>query len=239
MYWRPELADAHDRYWALLHMALHHAGIESPEHLTVSTDTFVEWLDPELVLSQTCGMPYRTQLHDRVSLVGTPDFGVEGCRPGYYNSVFVVRASDERTAMGQFAQSTFAYNDRMSQSGYAAPFHHLRPLGFWFESQLHTGRHAASAAAVADGSADVASLDAVAWRLLQNHDAIADQLSVLEVTAPTPGLPYISRRGADVATLFEAVRSAIRSLQPDDRQALGLLDLTRIPPADYFAVPNP
>ena len=239
MYWRPELVDAHDRYWDLLHGALQDAGIDSPEHLTVSTDTFAEWLDPELVLSQTCGMPYRTQLHDQVTLVGTPDFGVEGCRPGYYNSVFVVRASDERTAMRQFARSTFAYNDQISQSGYAAPFHHIRPLGFWFESQLRTGRHADSAEAVADGNADIASLDAVSWRLLQNHDAVADQLRVLEVTAQTPGLPYISRRGADVATLFEAVRSAIRSLQPKDRLALGLLDLIRIPPADYFAVPNP
>ena len=153
--------------------------------------------------------------------------------------MFVVRASDERTTLLQFAELTFAYNDDISQSGYAAPFHHVRPLGFWFESRLQTGNHAASAAAVADGSADVASLDAVSWRLLQNHDEFADQLRVLEVTAPTPGLPYISHRDADVAALFEAVRSAIRSLRPDDRQSLGLLDLIRIPPADYFAVPDP
>ena len=239
MYSRPELADAHDRYWSLLREALQEAGINSPEHLTVSRDPFAEWLDPELVLSQTCGMPYRTRLHDQVSLVGTPDFGVEGCWPGYYNSVFVVRASDERTTLLQFAELTFAYNDDISQSGYAAPFHHVRPLGFWFESRLQTGDHAASAAAVADGSADIASLDAVSWRLLQNHDVVADHLKVLEVTAPTPGLPYISHRGADVAVLFEAFRSAIRSLRPDDRQSLGILDLIRIPPADYFAVPDP
>ena len=79
MYDRPELRDAHDRLWATIRGNLGYG----PESLSSPTDMASFWQSDDLLFGQTCGMPYRTFLHDRVQLVGTPDYGIEGCPPGY------------------------------------------------------------------------------------------------------------------------------------------------------------
>ena len=239
MYARPELAEAHARYWALIRTNLSAEGIESPEHLAQEAEEFSVWNDPNLVLSQTCGMPYRIWLHDKVTLVGTPDFGVEGCPPGYYRSALVARKVDTRETVGEFRDAVFAYNQTYSQSGYAAPYWHCEKLGFWFQSQMHTEQHRLSALAVAEGRADLASLDAVSWRLMQQYEPFADTLRVVEWTEPTPGLPLITAKDNDAGVIFDAVADAIARLDEADRVELGLRGLVKIEAAAYLAVPNP
>ena len=239
MYARPELAEAHGRYWQLIRAELAKRGIDNPKTLAQDTDEFEVWNHPELVLSQTCGMPYRLWLHDKVTLVGTPDFAIEGCPPGYYRSAIVVRTDDPRETLEAFAQARFAFNQNFSQSGYAAPYNHLKPRGLWFDDQLQTHGHLISAQWVAAGKADIAALDAVSWRLMQRYEAFARDLRVLEWTEPTPGLPYITAKGADRAATFDAVMAAIASLSNNDRDALGLTGLVEIPKQDYLAIPNP
>ena len=129
MYLRPETAEAHARYWALICEELAARGIAAPETLNNKAEESTVWNAPDLTLSQTCGMPYRLWLHDHVTLIGTPDFGVEGCPPGYYNSVFVVRANDPRETIADFRRARFAYNQSFSQSGYAAPYAHCMAQG--------------------------------------------------------------------------------------------------------------
>ena len=239
MYMRPELAGAHDRYWALIRQNLSEAGIDSPAALSQQAEEFHVWKHPELVLSQTCGMPYRTWLHDRVALVGTPDFSLRDCPPGYYRSAIIVRAADPRQKTEAFRDAVFAYNQTFSQSGYAAPYWHLEPEGFWFENRLHTGQHLLSARAVADNRADIAALDAVSWRLMQQYEPFTSALRVLQWTEPTPGLPLITSKSADPQKIFDAVEGAIKRLHSSDRQILGLAGIVHIPKADYLAVRNP
>lgn len=239
MYQRPELVDAHDRYWQLIRAALDESGFESPEALSQDAEEFYVWNHPELVLSQTCGMPYRTWLHDKVELVGTPDFGLQGCPPGYYRSALIVRADDPRTDIAAFDDAIFAYNQTFSQSGYAAPYWHVKPMGFWFEKRMHTNQHVQSAKAVSDGRADIASLDAVSWRNIESYEAFASGLRVLEWTAPTPGLPLITALGQDRSTILNAVRQAIARLEEEDRSRLGIKGIVQIPKGDYLRIPNP
>jgi len=239
MYQRPELVDAHNRYWALIRIHLSRAGIASPEALSQDAEEMSVWTAPGLVMSQTCGMPYRVRLHDRVALVGTPDYGVEGCPPGYYRSAIVVRKNDDRADLAAFEGAVFAYNDALSQSGYAAAYWHVTRHHPWFETCLQTGQHVDSARAVADGRADIASLDVVSWRLMREHDSWTRDLRVLEWTEPTPGLPYIARLGADVLAIFTAVRRAIADLPEGDRSRLGIRDVVSIPKAAYLAMPDP
>lgn len=239
MYQRPELAAAHARYWALIAANLRSSGIDAPDALSQDAEEFFVWRHPELVLSQTCGMPYRLWLHDAVSLVGTPDFGVDGCPPGHYRSALIVRADDPRTQVAAFKDARFAYNQTFSQSGYAAPYAHLRPQGFFFENCIQTEQHLASAHAVAEGRADIASLDAVTWRNIERFEPFAPRLRVLEWTVPTPGLPLITARGRDTDAIFGAVAGAIAALTGDDAANLGLKGIVLIAKADYLAVPNP
>ena len=239
MYARPELAEIHDRYWQLIRQELAHRGIDSPEALAQDAEEFAVWTAPDLVLSQTCGMPYRLWLHDRVTLIGTPDFGLEGCPPGYYRSAIVARASDPRQRPEEFADAVFAYNQTFSQSGFAAPHNHLKPRGFWFSNRLQTHGHLMSARAVAGGQADIAALDAVSWRLMQRYEGFAQHLRVVEWTTPTPGLPYIAAKGADRAAIFGAVAAAIDGLGARDRDDLGIRGLVDIPGTAYLAIANP
>lgn len=239
MYHRPELADTNARYWALIRRRLQAAGVDSPTELSQDVDEVATWSDRSLVLSQTCGMPYRNDLHGRVTLICTPDYGLDGCDPGYYRSAVVVRRDESRTRVEDFASATFVYNQHHSQSGFGAAYQHVAPLGFWFASRFGSGSHVASAGAIADGRADIGVIDAVTWRLIQRYDPFASSLKVIDWTTPTPGLPYISRFGLDGATMFDAIAQAISDLEEDDRRSLGIDGLLCIPAEDYLRVENP
>jgi ABC-type phosphate/phosphonate transport system substrate-binding protein len=238
MYDRPETAGANDRLWALIRDRLREGGIAAPERLSRgAVDPFDEWEAADLVLSQSCGFPYRTRLHGRVALVGTPDYGVEGCPPGYYCSRIVVRADDSRRTLSEFEGARLAFNDPGSQSGWAALAAHAPRLARG--PLLLTGAHAASARAVAEGRADLAALDAVSWALIARAEAFAAGLRIVASTPPTPGLPLIAALGADAAALFGAVAAAIAALSPGDREMLLIRGLVRIPAKGYLTVPTP
>ena len=239
MYHRPELAAAHARYWTGIRTRLESAGMPCPAELTQDAEGLVTWTDPALVLSQTCGMPYRLSLHGRVTLIGTPDYGLNGCPPGYYRSAVITRADDRREQVTDFAELVLAYNEPTSQSGLNAAYHHAAEFGFWFEHRLRTGSHLLSAGAVADGSADIATVDAVTWRLIERYETFAKKLRVIDWTTPQPGLPYISRLGVDGAIAFAAIAEAIADLAETDRTALGLQGLVRISAEAYLDVPDP
>lgn len=229
---------ANDRLWAAIRQA-YGAG---PPSLDRETDPHATWEDPHLVLSQTCGLPYRSQLHDRVTLVGTPDYGVRGCPPGYYKSYVVVRRADPRRHLGEFKGACLARNDLRSQSGWAAIEGHLAENGFGFSfagNTLDTGAHLGSAQAVADGHADLAALDAVTWTLIKRETTMAGSLRVLLSTRPTPGLPFITGPDRDPAPLFSALQTAISALSARDRGRLLLKGVVAIPRAAYLAEPLP
>lgn len=240
MYDRPDLTGATDRYWALIRDGLRARGMDAPAALRRGdAELMPQWLAPDLVLSQTCGFPYRARLHGKVRLVGTPDFGVEGCPPGYYRSVLIARAGDTRGALAAFDGVAMAYNDGLSQSGWAAPQNHAAALGLRFPAGNMTGSHAASLVAVAEGRADLAALDAVTFRLLSRSHPAAALVKVVAMTDPTPGLPYICAEAVDADMVFDAIAAAIAALEDADRAALGLRGLCPIPAETYLAVQTP
>ena len=230
---------ANDRLWASIRDGLRSGGIAAPDALTRGEGAYwPAWEAPDLVLSQTCGYPFRARLHTRVTYIGTPDYGVEGCPPGHYNSVFVVRKDDPRQTLADFDGAPFAFNEALSQSGWAAPQTHAARLGLRLPTVLMSGGHRRSAAAVAEGLADIAAVDAVTHALMQGDPAAA-ALRVIARTDPTPGLPLIAAKGADAGAIFDAVAEAIAALARQDRATLRLKGLVRFAAADYLAVPNP
>lgn len=240
MYDRPEIRAVTDRYWQLIRAALARRSIDAPASLRRGdAELMPQWTDPDLLLSQTCGFPFRAKLHDKVTLIGTPDFGVEGCAPGYYRSVLIARRDDPRGTLAAFDGTAIAYNDALSQSGWAAPQNHAAKLGLTFPAGVQTGSHAASLAAVATGHADLAALDAVTWSLLSEYDPKAASVHVIALTDPAPGLPYITAQGRDSAPVFDAIAEAIAQLDPRERAALRLNGIVYIPAETYLAVPTP
>lgn len=235
------LMAANDRLWAGVRNGLRALGIAAPDALTRGDGAYwPAWEAPDLVLSQTCGYPFRARLHQNVAYVGTPDYGVEGCPPGHYTSVFVARKDDPRQTLADFDGAAFAYNEALSQSGWAAPQTHAARLGLRLRPALMTGGHRRSAVAVAEGRADIAAIDAVTLALmLEQADPVTASLQVIARTDPTPGLPLITAKGAAAGAIFDAVAAAIAVLTPRDRATLRLKGLLRIPVSAYLAVPNP
>ncbi len=235
MYDRPETQAANDRYWDLIRA---HIDGATPETLTRTGDIWDHWRDPALVLSQTCGLPYRNRLHGKVALVGTPVLDLD-CPPGQYFSLCLVRRSDPRNSLQAFENATIAVNDPLSQSGWAAPQNLAHELGFGFTKTLLTGSHIASARAVAQGKAEIAAVDALTWTLIKRFDDIARDLRVLTQTPATPTLPYITALGRDAGKMRAAIGVAIETLDPKDKNLLGLKGITQIPAEDYLALPTP
>lgn len=239
MYDRAETMAANDRLWALVRDGLRTRGLAAPETLTRGAGAYWQaWEDPGLVLSQTCGFPYRARLHDKVALVASPDYGLPDCPPGYYCSVFVARADDART-LPEFRAARFAFNEGLSQSGWAAPQNHAASMGFHFAASLETGSHRGSALAVAEGRADLACLDALTWTMLQRWEPAVAGLREVARTAPTPALPYIAAKGADIGATFAALADAVAALSPGERETLSLRGVVRIAAERYLAVPIP
>lgn len=237
MYDRPETAGANDRLWTLIREELGYG----PDRLKRPAGFMADWTSHDLLLSQTCGLPYRLHLKDRVALVGTPNYGLPGATPGHYRSMVVVRAEDDRRRFARFRGAVLAVNSPGSQSGWAAIEHEANLLGFSFlENRLVSGGHAASVAAVAQGLADIAAIDEVTWALLQRYQpATTAQLRVLERTPETPGLPLITAAGRDADAIFRAVERAAERLDDQDRATLLLDGIVKIPAEAYLAVPTP
>jgi len=235
MYDQPSQRAANDALWAQIRAALGYG----PEQLTRGGDLWAQWTAPDLALSQTCGLPFRAKLHDRVALVGTPDYGLAGCPPGYYNSVIAVRSGSGLTAPEELAGKRMAYNEALSQSGWAAPCGFLEAHGVTPGALVQSGAHQASAEMVAEGAADFAALDARAWQIFEEHTELGEKLTVIARTEPTPALPFITAQGGDTGAIRSAMQAALDALPERHRQRLGLRSVLHIPAEDYLALPIP
>jgi ABC-type phosphate/phosphonate transport system substrate-binding protein len=236
MYDWPEVRPATDKLWERLRDALRAADIDAPDRLTRDREIADVWLDPELVLGQTCGLSLVRELSGRVAALGALDFGVPGCAAGWYRSAVVARADDPRKALSDFRDARLAINGRDSQSGYGAILHHAAPLarkgGFFAHTEV-TGAHAASVARIAEGEADIAAIDFVSWGLARRFMPEATRLRMLMLTDPTPGVPLIAAPGADVATYRGAITRAVRGLDAATRSELSLQGFAALDAADY------
>lgn len=215
MYWRAENAALWRAFWSVVQDCARDEGLSLPD-LTppedLPSDWYTHWLSPDLALSMTCGLPFRSRLHDKVQYIGTLDFGLGG-PAGHYHSQIITRPGLTD------APRRLAYNSADSQSGWAAA-QELPDFASLTEF-VATGGHAASLAAVTDGRADIACLDGATWRLLQALDPKAAQVTQRGTTRPTPALPLIAAKGTDPAPLRSALRRATGTFQTDTPDHMG------------------
>jgi hypothetical protein len=236
MYERAETVSAHNMFWSILRDGLNARGIDAPQRLSRTNEPWLQWRSPDLVLSQTCSLPFRSELHKIVNLVGTPDYGLPDTLPGHYFSVLIARANDQRINPARDHSATMAVNDHRSQSGWAAALDHLggRP------NMTHlTGSHLASARAVIEGQADWAALDAISWRGIIQSSKMEMALRVFGVTRQTPGLPLITSGKHDPKPIAEAITDTLHRLDKRSREDLGIRSLVQIPEDDYLCIPIP
>ena len=101
---------------------------------------------------------------------------------------------------------------------------------------IETGSHRASILAVAEEIAEVAAIDAVCWALALRYEpkAVA-RLTVVEMTAFRPGLPFITaveRGDKGVQSLRAAIKEALSD--PATRAARKLLHIVGLGSLDEW-----
>lgn len=228
-----------DALWSAIAAALRARGIEAPERLARPAHLPDDWLRPDLLLSQTCGLPFARRLRGRVGLVGGVAYDVPDCSPGSYRSRIVVRAGDPAQAIEDMKGRIVAINSDDSQSGSGSLRMVLRELGAphpFFARIIETGAHVDSIRAVARGDADIAAIDAVTFALASRFMPEVQGLRVIGLTPKTPGLPLVTRLGRPTEALFEAVGEAIEAVGPAVRAALMLRGVVQRREEDFDGI---
>jgi len=244
MYDFPWTAGANDALWASISARLAEAGVQSPKALTRGPAPTAQWRDPGLIFGQACGYPYVTGLKDAVTLIAAPEYAFPGCDGAAHRSFLVCRARDPRRAVGEFRGSTAALNGWDSNTGMnlfraaVAPIARGAPF---FRAVVVTGSHEASVTAVAEGQADLASIDCVSFALIERgRPELVERVAIVAESPLTPGLPFIAsaRLGAPtIAVVREALMAALADPElAEARAALGLKGAPPIAPSDYRRV---
>lgn len=212
MYCWPENRNDWQNFWKAIRSELAKLDIPAPQFLTFGQPLEDVWQAPDLLIGHTCGWPYINKLRDKVTLVGRFNFGVEGCAPGHYNSVFIVPESSELSSMNAPSNSdpSIAVNGTNSQSGFRV----LREVFENIESSerlIVTGSHRDSICAIANGEAEFAAIDAITWELAKAYEPMAQDVKIVGRSSPMPGLPLITANANRelVPQLFDAIRSAV------------------------------
>ncbi|SCB44186.1 phosphate/phosphite/phosphonate ABC transporter substrate-binding protein [Rhizobium multihospitium] len=236
------LRQATDDLWAFVRDQLRAKGLDGvPDGLSWNSTYHDAWLDPDLLLSQTCGYPYVSRLQGRVRLVATPEYEYPGCSGADMRSFAIVRDESRFDSVSDAKSMRVAINQLESNSGYNL----LRALiaphadqGRFFSSVLHTGSHDASLAAVRNGGADIAAIDCITFGNIAQFDPKSiDGIRILAETPVGPGLPFITRSGAsdeEVALLRDALSAAIASpALGETRRVLSLKNFHVLDDDDY------
>lgn len=209
-------------------------------------DLLALWRRGDLLLSQTCGFPYRMLgLRDAVQLIATPAFDADGCSGAEYRSVLVVSARVHDggvTTLAACRGLRAACNGADSHSGMNAFRHAVAPHahdGRFFGSVTSFGSHLNVLRALGAGEADCAAIDCVTFAYVRDAlPALLNDVRVIDMTASAPGLPFIASRAlgdAQADALRDALASAVKADAARAR-ALRLRSFERLSPCDYDVI---
>ena len=244
MYDFPWTGAANGALWASISARLAGAGVRSPARLTRGGDLAALWRRPDLVLGQTCGYPYVSSLKEAVTLIATPEYSFPGCEGALHRSFIIRAARDPRRGLSEFRGATAALNAHDSNTGMNLFRATIAPIAHgasFFRATIVTGSHEASVAAVAEGVADLASIDCVSFALLgRGRPELIERVAIVVESGLSPGLPFIASTTLGRGTI-DAVREALfLALKDPDlaeaRAALGLKGARVSAPADYDRV---
>ena len=201
------------------------------------------WLDPTVAVTHSCGLPVREALAGRVEALGTFVWREVSRTDGWYRTVVVVPAVGGAERPRDVRGSVPAVNHPQSLSGWASLGWALAGAGLTAADMgpaLLTGGHAASLAALAAGTAGVASIDAVTWALLcRLRPALVARLRIVGHGPWVPATPLVTRIAPPVALARLRAALATAVVGPDladVRATLGIEAFAPLTAADYGAL---
>jgi ABC-type phosphate/phosphonate transport system substrate-binding protein len=244
MYDFPWIAAANDALWASFAARLAEAGVPAPRELTRGGDLAALWRHSGLIFGQTCGYPYVTALKETVTLIAAPEYSFVGCEGASHRSFIIGRVGEPRRALDAFRGAVAVLNAHDSNTGMNLFRATVAPIAGgapFFSSIVVTGSHEGSVAAVAEGRADLASIDCISFALLERgRPELVERVAIVAESPLSPCLPFIASASLPAPTI-DAVRDALFAVLADPdltetRAALGLKGARAVTPADYGQV---
>ena len=242
MYNLPEMRQANSAFWEALRDLLRAAGVvDVPDDLAFDRPPVPARVGAEVMFSQTCGYPLETIFRGQAIRLGTPCYGVDGCRGPTHCGVFVMPAGSRARVLGDLAGGTFLLNSRHSNSGMNLPRRALAEIaggGAVFARVIETGSQPGNLDRIARGEADATAVDCVTYAFWRRHrPEAATRTSVLARTPPSPAIPFVTSIETPQRTV-EMLREALRALARDTRFAavragLFLKDIVDVPAEHY------
>jgi ABC-type phosphate/phosphonate transport system substrate-binding protein len=216
MYDFPDVREATDAWWSGLRRHLGAQGVEAPDTLLRRDDLIEQWMDPRLVISQTCGYLLTHQLSGDLQPVATPHYTAPGCEGPNYASVILAGKNHGGERLEDFAGAVAVYSRSYSHAGYNAFRGMVAPLAkgrAFFGRVIASDSHLGSIAALACGEGDLATVDAVIHAFVQRwRPETLEGTRVLGFTPRAPAPPYVAPIAASadrVARLRAALDAAV------------------------------
>ncbi len=226
MYDFEEVHAANDVLWASIARRLEKAGVGGvPGALERGLDVHELWTDPGLLLSQSCGADVMGRYSAELTLLATPRYSAPGCEGCLYSSEVLVAADSPVTELADLHGAVCVVNSHESHSGASALRDLLAPLsreGRFFSRIVVSGSHPASIAAVAEGEADVASIDCVTLGLVERYrPRCLEGTRRLCRSASAPGIPFVTRAESSEDLIRELRRALLGAFEEPEVRAAG------------------
>ncbi len=216
-------------------------GIET-ELLSADTHDQYDSLRPDVAFM--CGLPYvlmRRQARP-VEALAAPVLAGErySGRPIYFSDV-IVRLDTPFRGFADLRGCSWAYNERVSQSGYGITRHRLIQMGAtdgFFSRVVCASWHQRAIRWVAEGEIDAAAIDSQVLAIeLRDHPELAASIRVIDIFGPSTIQPVVAR--TDLPDSLKADVQAAFCMLADDPAARAILShglferFVKVQDADY------
>lgn len=249
MYDFPEVASSTARMVDALVVTFGAEGLEASAAGGLPTahhDLMAYWSGPEMLISQSCGLPFVEDLAAVTHCVGTFRWSGVSDERGWYRTVIVVAPGSGARNLADLAGARPAVSNTQSLSGWCSlgvAVAGVTDRADFLRPTVLTGSHAGSLAALQSGDADVASIDPGTYQLLARHRpaAVAGLRQVGE--GPwVPATPLVVPRSLPVP--IERSRSIVTGALnsaglADSRAEIGIDSFVVVPDEEYLAAIPP
>jgi len=246
MYDFPEVQDSTEKLLAALVEALEScnetAHVQTPDS-SVHAELMKMWRSNDMVLSQSCGLPFMEELHQFVNVIGTPTWTDVSDEHGRYQTVIVVRESLDVSSVAELGGLRPVVSNTQSLSGWCSlgvAIAEVTNDSSFVRPFVQSGGHARSLQMLQDNNADFASIDAATFRLLKRHrPKLTNGLRLIGRGPVVPATPlHVSKtRAASLSDVSNAVSGVLD--RPDLQSALadiGISGFVRLANSDYDGV---
>jgi len=200
--------------------------------------------DTSLWFGHTCGYPLMTSLRDTLTPICVPVFDVAGCDQIYYSSRLIVPKNSSINTLQDCKGLRAVINSRDSNSGMNVLRHAVAEYsqqGKFFNQIRISGSHLQSLTEVAYQHADIAAIDCVSYRFIEDSfPELANGVRSIDFSVKTCGLPFVLPKSIadnnDLSSITKNLNYALSMLDDKQRNTLHLQRFEKVDIDQYQGI---